>query len=93
MNPEVVGFDPIDSCPCLILLAEPGNGKTFAIRYERRRLETIYLGSQNILQWVDLKDHGDVDRLYRDICASQWWNPWMATNNHLTVFHLIPHRS
>jgi len=62
-NPDVVSFEAIAETPCLVLLGEPGMGKTHAMRAEANaiRAQVQAQGAQTLL--LDLRSYGSEDRL------------------------------
>lgn len=80
LNPEVVTFDAIAPRRCLVLLGEPGIGKSFALRSEAAGLSPEPL-------FVDLKEYGSEERLYRAIFESERWRRWIEEpGTVLTLF-------
>ena len=80
LNPDVKSFSDINAMPCLVLLGEPGIGKSTAVR------RAIRDTTPNHLHFVDLKDHGSEDRFVRTIFEGPWWQAWRQGDTHLTVF-------
>jgi hypothetical protein len=67
LNPDVVSFEKIAHHKCLILLGEPGIGKSYAIRDEIRRLtDTAPSEAVRVLD-IDLRAYGSEDHLVRDL--------------------------
>ena len=53
-NAHLVSLEDVRERPCLLLLGEPGMGKTTTLEAEKYDLERIY-GAQNVL-WIRLRD-------------------------------------
>lgn len=66
-NPDVVRFEAIDDVPCLILLGEPGIGKSHALLAAHNNVvrTTANQGNQTLL--LDLRSYGDENRLIRNL--------------------------
>ncbi len=85
-NPNLVSFDEIQHIPCLILLGEPGIGKSQALEDIRENLkDKISANNEHILS-LDLKEYGSEDRLYRDLFESDVWREFKDSNNRLHIF-------
>ena len=85
-NPDVLPFDKITDAPCLILLGEPGIGKTKAIIAERISTETKILDAGNKLLWFDLREYGSEDRLVKDVFECEDIIAWKASKYCLYLF-------
>lgn len=66
-NPDLVSFQSLADQPCVVLLGEPGIGKTTALQssYDDLRLSLGGWGHQ-VIQ-MDLRAYGSEDRLVRDL--------------------------
>jgi len=73
---DVVPFNQIADKPCLVLLGEPGIGKTYAMQAEHATVERRLQGSNDTALPIDLKEYGNETRLVHDLfdcpCVSQW---------------------
>lgn len=85
-NPDLVTFAAIAKSPCLVLLGEPGIGKTYAIEAERNNLiKKIHQeGGQTFL--MNLRSYRSDDRLVRDLFDSTHFNSWRNGTHHLHIF-------
>jgi len=85
-NPDLVTFAAIAKSPCLVLLGEPGIGKTYAIEAERNNLiKKIHQeGGQTFL--LNLRSYRSDDRLVRDLFDSTDFNSWRNGTHHLHIF-------
>lgn len=86
LNPDVVSFEKIRDTPCLILLGEPGIGKSQAIEDEIEHLEKEVSGKDELLLRMDLKEYGSEDRLWKDLFESDTWKKFVDGNNKLHIF-------
>jgi predicted NACHT family NTPase len=77
LNPELVGLDAIAAVPCLILLGEPGIGKSKAMKFGANEQDSLVL---------DLKSYGSEDRLIKDLFESSQFRDWVAGNHSLNIF-------
>lgn len=59
---DIQTLEAMAAQPCLVLLGEPGIGKSFATRSEFERLEAATVqGSQDRVLWFDLRTFGTED--------------------------------
>jgi len=75
-------FDAISEIPCLMLLGEPGIGKSTALKTEFDRLKAAISESGDEALWFDLGDYASDDRIERKVfkCdALQTWRGGMRT--------------
>lgn len=80
-NSDLVTLEEIANIPCLILLGEPGIGKSKAI--ERAREIQVY--NQEPL-FLDLHSYGSEDRLIKNLFESSQFIAWIEGNHSLYVF-------
>ncbi|WP_433709078.1 NACHT domain-containing protein [Paenibacillus illinoisensis] len=78
-NEHVVPFDKIAQIPCLILLGEPGIGKTGA-------LKSIKIAGEKHTIKIDLRSYGREDRLVRDIFENSLFEGFLKGEHHLHIF-------
>ena len=81
---DVVGFHEISGNPCLILLGEPGIGKTVALE-DARELVRKERPSAGILH-RNLGTYGDEKRLVDDIFGSDEFFAWASRGGELHLF-------
>jgi predicted NACHT family NTPase len=73
--------------PCLVLLGEPGIGKSFATRSEFERCEAATgQGSQDRVLWFDLRTFGTEDRFVRSVFEGPAVAEWKAGGSKLFLF-------
>jgi hypothetical protein len=81
---DIVGFEELAASPCLVLLGEPGIGKTFALNSacnhagEARPSATILRRNLGI--------YGDEQRLIDDVFGSSQFAAWSSRGGELLVF-------
>jgi hypothetical protein len=80
----VVGFDELAANPCLVLLGEPGIGKTFAFQSARRHTEKARPSASVLFR--NLGTYGDESRLIEDVFESPEFAAWSAGGGELHVF-------
>lgn len=78
-NEHVVPFDKLSEVPCLILLGEPGIGKTEALR-------NIENSEENHTLKIDLRSYGTEDRLVRNIFENPLFEACLKGEHHLYLF-------
>lgn len=77
-------LDALSEVPALVLLGEPGMGKSTVLKLEHERL--LALGAPNTaIQYTDLKTSSSEDRLYRQIFESPAITAWKGGAGHLTL--------
>lgn len=76
LNSELALFPEIASAHCLVLLGEPGIGKTQTLRLEFERYKEAAARGDQVFDFVDLRAYGDehrlVDRLFDSPSVRQW---------------------
>jgi hypothetical protein len=75
LNPAVTSFESIDSIDCLVLLGEPGLGKTTALAGERERLAAA--AGSRLVHWVDLGATGQEQELRARIFGAPVYEEWL----------------
>ena len=86
VNPDVVAFPQIAHLPCLILLGDPGIGKSTTVTTEREALVAEIERSGDSVLAIDLREYGDESRLVRDCFAAPAFRSWQSGNNTLHLF-------
>lgn len=66
-NPDVVPVEKLAATRCLVLLGEPGIGKTWTTKSQRDVLAQSARDGGGQTLWLDLKSFGDEDRLERKL--------------------------
>ncbi len=78
---KVSSFEKMDEEPCLVLLGEPGQGKSAAIKDAIKLLPT---NSKQIL--LDLKQESDFARVVRKLFECDEFRDWQRTEEDLYIF-------
>lgn len=84
-NPEVVHFEALADFPCLIILGEPGIGKTHAMKGAEKVIEGKSDEGDRTL-WLDLGRSGSEDKLIRDLFENETFASWQKGDNKLHIF-------
>jgi hypothetical protein len=86
VNPDVVTFGDISAVPCLVLLGEPGIGKSTAIQAEYDRLtQELQAVGESPLR-LDLKEYASDVRRIDDSFESDTFRAWLDGSRVLHVF-------
>ena len=86
LNPDVVPWDSISQSACLILLGEPGIGKSSALESERKRTERVLGETGDQLLWVDLRRYESDQRLHEHVFESAVVKAWRNGTSRLHLF-------
>ena len=84
-NSELVDFETILKYPCLILLGEPGIGKTHTIETEISSISNTDKKDYEILR-LNLASHGDENRLIKKLFEGQIFTDWVNGTHDLHIF-------
>lgn len=82
--PGVVELESLLNIPCLILLGEPGIGKTFEINRIKSHLENSPQNSKSFL--INLRSIGSYKDLEERIFKRDIFTNWIDSNYNLTIF-------
>ena len=85
-NSGAVAFGEIAEVPCLVLLGEPGIGKTCTMRAACEVVEPEAQQSGNKTLWLDLRSYGTEDRICNDLFESRKFLSWEQGDHVLHVF-------
>src|ERR1700722_17728467 len=86
LNPDVVHWDAISSNPCLVLLGEPGIGKSAAMNDERERTVQARKGCADQVVWFDLRSYQTDQRLHVHVFESPVVSEWRRGTARLHLF-------
>jgi predicted NACHT family NTPase len=84
-NPDVVDFEALAKKPCLVLLGEPGTGKTSALK-EAKDIIYARLAECDRTLWLDLGRSRSEEKLIRDIFEHETFISWKNSGNKLCLF-------
>jgi predicted NACHT family NTPase len=85
-NPKILPFEKIAEAPCLVLLGEPGIGKTSAMKAERDVIDADITTKGDQVLWRDLRSYGDSDRLICKVFGHPKFQAWAAGSHRLHLF-------
>ena len=83
INPALITLETVTASPCVILLGEPGLGKSDALREHQAKLASHSDVPTPQVMFVDLKDFGSDAALSRDVFDSEAMQSWKRGNSHL----------
>jgi hypothetical protein len=86
LNPELVELQNLQDIPCLILLGEPGTGKSFALQddYIKTRNYCSQIQAESFL--INLAAYTMEERLYSAIFDHDAFMRWKVGNHRLYIF-------
>jgi predicted NACHT family NTPase len=87
-NPDVIPFASIADKPCLVLLGEPGIGKTHTVKKLWESFKNSIAGKEDQTLLEDLGQYGigSEDNLVRDLFECPTFNSWFKGENRLYLF-------
>jgi len=84
-NPTLLSTEEIAESPCLVLLGEPGIGKTQAIQDFKNFTNKAYEKSYQVFD-LDLRSYSSEDRLIRKLFECKAFTDWENGTHHLHLF-------
>ena len=86
-NPDLRSFEELSRIPCLILLGEPGIGKSTTLGFEfEKTAESVVKDGDLVHPIRDLRSYSSEDRLVRDIFENPTIKAWIDSNKKLYLF-------
>ena len=85
-NPDAVPFEDISKFACLILLGEPGMGKSTSVQGQKARIDEEISGKGDISLWVDLRAYQTDVRLIQAIFDAPVFKSWLSGSQNLHLF-------
>lgn len=86
LGSDAVPFDSINNTPCLVLLGEPGIGKSHALRAEQDALRIELADGNDMILALDLRSFGSEDRLVRRLFENRIFLDWVDGDHKLYLF-------
>lgn len=85
-NPNATPIDFVSAAPCLVLLGEPGIGKSFSLSAEREEIEATVTAAGDLVLWIDLHEVGSDQQLNRRLVDSDVFRRWREGTAKLQLF-------
>jgi len=85
-NPNLKSFAEISSLPCLVLLGEPGIGKTQTMKTEQERISHQIKANGDEELTLYLRSFGSEDRLVKKLFKIQKFTTWVEGTHRLYIF-------
>jgi hypothetical protein len=85
-NSHLKTMDELLGRPCLILLGEPGMGKTTTVSQLKAAIEKEIETRGGRVRWLDLHSYKDESRLFRDMFESEDFAAWKSGNGEMHLF-------
>lgn len=85
-NSDVVPFSAISHIPCLVLLGEPGIGKTTAVKEAYEQVRDRVPKSEDTCLWFSLGDYESDKDLCNAIFCNETFTSWLHGNHKLHLF-------
>lgn len=85
-NPDVLSLDSVAQVPCLILLGEPGIGKSHAMAAAKKDIDVKVRQEGDKTFECNLRSYGSEDRLVRHLFESDTFITWKKNGHRLYVF-------
>jgi hypothetical protein len=85
-HPNVVPFDTVAGAPCLVLLGEPGLGKTTTLCQHRDSVDRRLPDTEHTVLWKDLNAFGTDVRLVQSVFADRTFTTWSDGKGELHLF-------
>ena len=78
--------DLVIKIPCLVLLGEPGMGKTTELKREKRKIEDQIRAQGDEIIYFDLRDFQDASYLFNSLQNDPVLKNWLNATNKLHLF-------
>ena len=86
VNPSIQTFESIAGNPCLVLVGEPGSGKSHSLRAAFQELKTKGLAEEARALFLDLGSYGNEQRLVNDLFGSAAVRSCLQENHYVHVY-------
>ena len=83
LNPDLVPLESLSTIPCLVLLGEPGIGKSHEIEKQKMFAEEQ---QDEATLWFDLGGYQTDDRLHKELFEHPVFQSWHAGRSRLQLF-------
>ncbi len=85
-NPDILDFSQIDNIPCLVLLGEPGVGKSHVVQSHQQLKQKELANSADEIVVLDLRAYGSEDRLVRNLFEGASFTKWLDGQHNLYLY-------
>ena len=85
-NPDVVPFEVMSKFHCLILLGEPGMGKSTAMQSQKVQIDRKIASMSDASLWIDLRAYQTDMRLVHAIFETSVLQTWLTGTHELHLF-------
>ena len=85
-NPDAKSFESITTIPCLVLLGEPGIGKTRSIQTAQSEIYEKIKEADDQILCLDLSSYSSEDRFIRNLFEDTTFLSWKKGKHRLYVF-------
>ncbi|NEO11233.1 MULTISPECIES: hypothetical protein [unclassified Moorena] len=85
-NPKLVTFREISGIPCLILLGEPGIGKTQTMKEEEEKVTAELKNTDDEILSLDIGFFSKEDTLKKELFESPQFTKWQSGSHRLHIF-------
>jgi hypothetical protein len=85
LNPALVTFERLAELPCVVLLGEPGIGKSWTLQQESAEVQSSLAAGAKLVS-LDLRSFGDEGRLMASLFDSKLFESWRNGDWLLHVF-------
>ncbi len=86
VNPYLMAFEGVAQSPCLVLLGEPGIGKTRAVEMNWETIQAQARAAGHDVLWIDLRTGDTEERLIKKIFENSIFRTWLEGSNFLFLF-------
>jgi hypothetical protein len=86
LNPHATPVDFLSDVPCLVLLGEPGMGKSYTMAASRQAVSERIAASGDRVLWLDLHEVGSDQQLYRKLFDARDFQEWRDGTGRLHLF-------
>ena len=83
-NPNVKEIDQLLDLPCLVLVGEPGLGKTTALKAIRSDLASQLPSEKNLI-WEDMRSVPDAATFRRRVFEADGWTTWRSSQHEKLI--------
>lgn len=86
LNPDLGALESLDDVQCLVLLGEPGIGKSTVAEDHYKRMKEASSGAERTFMYRDLRAYGSEDRIVRGIFEREEFLAWKRGAGFLDLY-------